>query len=148
MFSRSFFSWRCSETVETSAAAAQVWRQWADVANWPRWDAGLEWARLDGAFESGAVGTIKPIGGRAVSFTLTRVVVGDEFVDRSRLPLTTVEFRHAYRLTSDGRAIITHEVSMRGLLAPLFGCLVGRKIERGLRRAMSALSAQAAAEAE
>jgi Polyketide cyclase / dehydrase and lipid transport len=53
-------SWRCAETIEIAADADQIWRIWSDVANWPRWDGELEWAKLNGPFEAGVVGAMKP----------------------------------------------------------------------------------------
>jgi hypothetical protein len=81
-----------------------------------------------------------------VAFVLTRIEPGVEFVDRARLPLATIAFRHVYRPEPQGGGRITHEVSITGPLALLFGCTLGRKIAKHLRAAMSTLSDQAAAE--
>ena len=47
-------------TRETTATREQVWELWADVPNRTRWDADLEYARLDGPFQTGSTGGPKP----------------------------------------------------------------------------------------
>jgi hypothetical protein len=141
------FRWTHVESMPTPATAAQIWRKWAQVEDWPAWDRDLLWARLDGPFAAGSSGRMKPAAGPAVRFVLTRVVEGREFVDRGRLPLTRLEFRHVYEPDAQGGGRILHQVTMTGLLAPVFARLVGRRIKAGLRHAMERLSETAAADA-
>ncbi|CAK3621382.1 Polyketide cyclase [Vibrio crassostreae] len=140
------FKWSYSEKVMTNATAEQVWAIWEQAELWPSWDSELTWVKLDGPFKSGTKGKMQPVGGPIVEFTLTEVEVNRRFVDRARLPLTNMEFSHFYELDDDknGTASICHSVTMTGLLAPLFGFILGRKIKKHLRGAMEDLSQQAA----
>lgn len=134
------FEWVHVEAVNTPATAAQVWSVWADAENWPKWDDQLEWVKWQGPFVEGAIGTMKPAGGPVVSFVLTQVKEFSHFIDRAKLPLTTVDFIHRYEPASDGGGRIVHSVEMRGFLAPLFGRIIGSKIKMHLHQAMEKLS--------
>lgn len=138
------FSWTYSEAVPTPASASQIWARWQDAENWPTWDSELDWVRLEGPFEVGTTGKMKPSTGPEVAFELSEVSPEKSFSDTARLPLTKMVFQHEYFPQEDGGAAhIRHTVSMTGLLAPLFGKLIGRQIKAHLRGAMEALSVQA-----
>ena len=34
--------WEYEYSMETSAGAGELWRHWADMAAWPRWNDGIE----------------------------------------------------------------------------------------------------------
>ncbi|HDI3197774.1 SRPBCC family protein [Vibrio cholerae] len=139
------FKWSYSEKVTTDATAEQVWAIWEQAELWPSWDSELVWVKLDGPFKAGTQGKMQPVGGPVVEFTLTEVEVNRKFIDRARLPLTTLDFAHFYEHTGDkeGTSYIRHSVTMTGLLAPLFGFILGRKIKKHLRGAMEDLSQKA-----
>ena len=42
--------WHAEHTLETTAPPERIWEQMQAVADWPRWDTGLAWAELPGAF--------------------------------------------------------------------------------------------------
>jgi len=132
--------WQYSEVVNTTATSKQIWAIWKDAENWSRWDSELEWVKLHGPFVEGTKGTMKPRGGPVVVFELTNIEENRKFVDCAKLPLTTLEFIHRYETLADGGGKIIHSVEMRGLLAPLFGHLIGSKIRTHLREAMLKLS--------
>ncbi|MFD1792691.1 hypothetical protein ACFSE0_13800 [Ochrobactrum teleogrylli] len=113
--------------------------------HWPTWDSELEWVILHGPFVEGTKGTMKPRQGPKVTFELVKVVPNESFVDRARLPLTTLDFGHYYFPSDNAgsEAMITHTVEFRGFLAPLFGRLIGRNIKLHLRSAMEKLAEQA-----
>lgn len=144
------FTWKHSETVDTQADAAQIWALWSDPRTWPQWDSSLESASLDGGvFIPGAKGRVKPKKGITSEFVLLEVKPLESFVNRSQLPLTTLDMGHFYTpaTAESGSARITHTVVFDGWLAPLFGFFIGRKIRQHLRPAMLELArlAQAAA---
>ena len=60
-------------TVETTASPAAIWNIWQDVENWNTWDAGIEYSRLDGPFQTGTTGILKPKEGPLVKTKLTGV---------------------------------------------------------------------------
>ena len=51
--------WTTTASAVTRAGTA-VWRLWSDVEGWRRWDEEVEWSRLDGPFEVGSRGVLKP----------------------------------------------------------------------------------------
>lgn len=139
------FIWIYSEDVPTQATAEQIWEMWKDAATWPCWDSELEWVKLDGNFVTGTRGSMKPASGPVVKFLLNKVVVNRSFSNIARLPLTHLAFEHEYfPPQNDGvPAQIRHSVTMSGLLAPLFGRIIGSKIKIHLRQAMLELSERA-----
>jgi hypothetical protein len=51
--------WETTSTLETAVPATAVWeRAYADVGAWPRWNAELKSASLDGALRAGATARI------------------------------------------------------------------------------------------
>ncbi|ECU9164112.1 TPA: hypothetical protein G5T75_004903 [Salmonella enterica] len=139
------FTWTYSEQVTTLATPEQIWAMWQDASSWPCWDSELEWVRLEGEFVAGTVGLMKPASGPEVRFCLSDVVPLRSFSDVAQLPLTRLVFNHEYisPQESNGAAQIRHSVTMYGLLAPLFGRFIGRKIKTHLRQAMQELSQRA-----
>lgn len=136
------FIWKYSEEVSTEASASEIWAQWQDTATWPRWDKELEWVRLNGDFVKGTSGKMKPASGPEVEFILEEVIVNKFFSDSAKLPLTRLVFEHEYipsAHSGDG-AKIRHTVTMTGILAPLFGRVIGSKIRLHLRDAMTELT--------
>jgi len=138
------FKWQFSETVSTNATSDQIWALWEDAPNWPKWDSEIEWVKLDGSFTQGTRGSMKPSQGPKVAFELSEVTPGKSFSDTAQLPLTKMVFSHEYLPSeSQGSAQIRHTVTMTGLLAPLFGRVIGSQIKQHLREAIENLSAQA-----
>ena len=137
------FKWAYSEQVKTDADAVQIWTMWKNAEAWPEWDSELEWVKLEGPFKTGTKGKMQPVGGPAVDFTLIEVLQHKKFVDRARLPLTTLDFSHTYESEHGNSAYICHSVTMKGLLAPIFGFVLGRKIKKHLRASMEDLCSRA-----
>lgn len=125
-------------TVETKAPAKAIWEVWKDVSNWKSWDHGLEFSKIDGPFEAGTTGTLKPKGGPLVHTKLTCVEPKKRFVDEARLPLTTIIVSHSL-VESGSRTFVTHEIQMKGCLAFFFAIVIGRDMKKNLPREMEAM---------
>jgi len=140
------FVWQYSETVDTHATAATIWQFWSDPATWHTWDDEVTSAAIHGDFIEGAKGIMQPASGPKVAFELVRVDPHTSFTNRAKLPLSTLDFSHVYIPPSaaGAPAQITHGVEIRGLLAPLFGFLIGRGVKKHLRTAMLKLVDKAA----
>lgn len=138
------FKWEFTETIETDATPEQIWSLWENVNTWPLWDKEISWVKLHGPFLAGTHGQMKPIDGPKVNFTLIEVEKNKKFIDQAKLPLTVMNFSHFYHVpTSEGgKSTIQHHVEIKGLLAPLFGFIIGRKIKKHLKQAMICLSTQ------
>jgi hypothetical protein len=135
--------WTTKASHRSTATPAQVWARWTDVDSWNEWDHEVVSSSLEGPFEPGTTGSMKPKGGPPVRFTLTAVKPNAEFSDSARLPLTTLEFHHTVVPNGAG-SNIEHRVTMRGPLTFFFKRVVGAKIEKGLPDAVASLAALAA----
>ncbi len=129
--------------VDTCATPEALWRIWSDVGNWPRWDHGIEWARLEGPFEEGTAGRLKPKGGPEVPFVLLWADPERGFSDESRLPLGRLRFEHRWRPFENGRIEIVHRVCFHGPMGFLYAFLMGPSFRRDLPKAMKTLARMA-----
>jgi len=134
--------WSIEETIVIDAPAEIVWELWTDVEHWNVWDHGIAWSRIEGAFEKGAHGVLKPKSGPKSKFTLVEVQKGKRFKDISRLPLCTIEFDH--QLTPEqGRVRVTHSISLVGPLSFLFTRILGKQFSHDLAAAVKTLASLA-----
>lgn len=121
-------------TVATKASPDTIWNIWKDVENWKKWDHGIEFSHIEGPFDIGTKGTLKPKGGPVVPTVLTHVKPLNAFVAESRLFLARIIVSH------DMTGIhVTHQIEMKGPLAFLFAFLIGRKMKKNLPQEMLAM---------
>jgi len=130
--------WTFEHTETTTATPAQVWARYAEPVTWPEWDPETAAVTLQGPFEAGTRGTLKPVKGPATRFTLTEVTPHVGFTDVSRLPLARLTFTHRIDPTPTGSRF-THHVTLHGPLSPLFARIIGKNIA-SLPAAMRALA--------
>ncbi len=125
-------------SIKTKAKPEAIWSLWKNINEWSQWDHGIEASQLDGPFETGSKGWLKPKGGPKVNFKLLEVVPLKKFHDRSFLPLANLDFVHT--IESDGEySTITHQVEMTGLLTFLFSKVIGNGIKKDMPFAMEKL---------
>lgn len=125
-------------TVETSATREQIWHMWQDVANWKRWDHGIEYSSIEGPFQAGVRGVLKPKGGPLVKTQLTCVEPMSMFVDESTLFLGRIIVSH-FIVEAKGKREVTHQIEMKGPLAFLWAYLIGRTMRKNLPQEMQAM---------
>lgn len=125
-------------TVETTASPETVWKIWQDVSKWNTWDHGIEFSTINGPFQAGTTGTLKPKGGPLVHTTLTQVEPMKMFADEAKLPLTRIIVSHSLT-ESGGKTYVTHTIEMRGLLSFVFAFLMGRNMKKNLPQEMMAM---------
>jgi hypothetical protein len=130
-------------TIRSAAPPAAFFARWADVATWPAWNADTEWVRLDGPFEQGATGVLKPRGGPRTRFVVTSLVPGREFVDVSRLLGARLTFAHVVIAQEDGGCRVDVRVSIDGPLRALWSRIIGRGIAETLQDDLDRLAAVA-----
>ncbi len=126
------------QTLETKATPAQIWQVWKDVKNWNTWDHGIEHSTLDGPFEAGTTGSLKPKGGPLVYTKLTQVEPFKLFIDVAQLFLAQITVSH-YLSESDGKTLVTHQIEMTGPLAFFFALVIGRNMKKNLPQEMEAM---------
>lgn len=124
--------WPATHTEITTARPQDVWALWEAVPRWTQWDEGLDEISIDGPFQVGTTGHIKPTGGPTLKFALIEVDPGRAFTDETRLPLCKLRFAHTLTSEPDGRTAVTLTVSFHGLLRPLFQRVIGKDIAREL----------------
>ena len=128
----------------TSASRDALWQVWTDVDSWAGWDDHMESAHLDGAFEAGATGTIKPKGAPAGPVTFTEVVPLQRWVSVSPTPLGNLIFTHS--IDDDGRKrTLTEHLRAEGLIAPVFRLIWARRRRAAGKETLAALAARAGA---
>jgi len=123
------FNWKVTEKVSTKASKEEIWAIWEDVQNWPMWDNDLEWSRIEGSFEEGAKGELKPKGWPVTSFLITNLSIENSFETETCMPFTKLVFDHQI-LEENGVNQIIHTATARGLLAPILKFTLGRKLQR------------------
>jgi uncharacterized protein YndB with AHSA1/START domain len=121
--------WTISATAVTSASPEHVWAIYRDVANWPRWDKGLERYQPDGPFATGTPGILQPTDGPELPFSLIQVEPGRLFVDNTPIgPETAIIGRHVLTPLATGTQI-THTVEIEGPDAEAMAEAMGFKQE-------------------
>jgi hypothetical protein len=123
--------WTAEHTLITNATRESVWKAWADVENWPSWDKGVEWCRLNGEFKAGTTYTLKPVGGPEAKAVITDCQPLKRFADVTKLPLANMEFVHELAEMADGLHV-THRVTISGPLSFLFAQVIGKDTARDL----------------
>ena len=130
--------------VRSTAAPAEFFARWADMASWPEWNTDTEWVRLDGPFATGSTGRLKPKGGPRVKFVLTSVVPDREFVDTSLLVGARLVFRHTVTAREDGGDTrVDVDVSLSGPLARVWNALLGKGFRTSTQPDLDRLAAAA-----
>ena len=125
---------------QTTAKKEQVWKLWADVANWNTWDSTVESSKLHGDFSIGAKGVVKPVGGPKYKFEIIDCKPLKTFTNRSYLPLCKADFILILDETQDG-LLITYRVEMTGLLTFFFSKIIGQIMAKGLPKGIEDLVA-------
>ncbi len=131
--------WCKKVSIKTNASRKGIWKLWADVENWNKWDKEVEFSKLNGKFEQGTYGILKSRKSPKSKFILISVKEGEEFTTRSFLPLAKMDFIHQIN-EQNGELYITHSIQISGLFSFLFSKIIGEKIVNKLPEAMSSLS--------
>jgi hypothetical protein len=133
--------WEYEHSIEGKASKKAIWDMYSDVTTWPKWDNGIEWIKLDGAFEEGASGTIKPRGQEALPFRLTRVEPDSGFSDETEVPGAglMIGFTHTLESVGEGLTRMTHHVQISGPAAGSLGPSMGPGITEGVPDTMRSL---------
>jgi len=129
-------------STQINAPAATVFTLYENVAQWPLWDTDVKSASIQGAFVSGARGVIVPNGGPKCDILFSEVTRNQGFKAECKLPLCKMRFEHVLE-TKEGGTKATHRVVFEGLLAPLFGRLIGSGMRKTLPHAMAGMKAAA-----
>ncbi len=118
------------ESVSISAAPAKIFSVYAKVAEWPVWDKEVESASLNGAFKLGSEGKIKPKGAPESAIKIIELTEHKSFTIECKLPLCKMHFVHVLSEVNASTTKVVNQLEFTGLLAPLFGRLIGKSISK------------------
>jgi hypothetical protein len=132
--------WQTSAAFEAEVAAAAVWkRAYADADAWPRWNAEIRRASLDGPLRLGARAKIVFSSGLRLRFRVVEFEQGRLFTDESRLPGARMGHRHLLEPGAEGACRLTNTIYIEGALAPLWRRILGPAAARTLPDAQRAV---------
>jgi hypothetical protein len=98
----------------TTAYPENIWKLWADVPNRRSWDDSLEYANLEGSFQSGAAGRIKLKGQPERKFEILDCIPLQKYTDRFFLSMGgKMDWVHTITKTGDGHNV-TFDVNVFG----------------------------------
>ena len=126
------------QSIDISATPSEVFSVFEKVSEWPTWDPETESSSIEGSFEAGTVGKIKPKGAPESKIELIEVTKDKSVTVGCKLPLCKMHFIHLLYPTESGTRVV-YQVAFIGFLAPLFGRLIGRSIDKTLPNTLEGL---------
>ena len=117
---------------------AEIWRVWADVNNWPKWDKELEYCQMDHTFSVGNQFILKSKGGPKVKIILSEIKPNEKFTDFCKFPGATMHDAHELEETPNGLRI-TNTITVTGILGFIWVHLVAKNVVNSLPEQMDAL---------
>lgn len=133
--------WETTSTLEAAVPTAAIWeRAYAGAGAWPRWNAEIKRASLDGPLALGAKAKIVFRTGLRLRFEVVEFEDGRLFTDESRLPGARMGHRHLVEPTASGESKLTNTIYIEGPLAPLWRRILGPAAARALPGAQRAVT--------
>jgi hypothetical protein len=137
--------WAYEHSVETTVAAAAIWRLWADVASWGRWNKDIEAVELRGSFAEGSTISMTPAGQDAVQLRLAEVRENELFVDEAEFAGVLLRTAHRLEQLDERRVRVTYRMEITGSSADDLGPQIGPQITADFPETMAALVERAGA---
>ena len=106
---------------------------------WPKWNAEIKHASLDGPLALDAKARIVFGTGLRLRFRVVEFEQNRLFTDESRLPGARMGHRHVVELTESGGCRLTNTIYIEGTLAPLWRRILGPAATRTLPDAQRAV---------
>jgi hypothetical protein len=138
--------WVAEHSIETTAAAEAIWREWSDVEHWPEWNGDIERIELDGPFAAGSRITMTPIGDEPVELRIAESIEPELFVDEADLGEIVVRTIHRIVPLDEERARVTYRMEITGPAADTVGPEVGPEISGDFPQVLAALAERAESE--
>jgi hypothetical protein len=135
--------WYAEHTLETTTEPEAIWLRWLDVAGWPDWDEGLEWARLLGPLKVGSSGSLKRKGSLRQRFRVEEVQEGREIICLVKWLLTRMRWVLRVEPSNLGSRV-THRLEVQGPMAWWLRLTSARRIRLTLAPAVRKLARIAA----
>lgn len=124
--------WETTSVLEAPVEPAAVWDgAYAEADAWPRWNAELKRAKLEGPLRAGAEARIVFRAGLRLRFGVVEFEDGRLFTDEARLPGARMGHRHLVEPIADGSRL-TNTIYIEGPLAGLWRRILGPAAARTL----------------
>ena len=137
--------WETTSEREAPVSPADVWaRAYADADAWPRWNAELRRATLDGPLREGAEARIVFRTGLRLRFRVVEFEDGRLFTDEARLPGARMGHRHLVEPAGEGGSRLVNTIYIEGPLAGLWRRILGPAAARTLPGAQGEIARLAA----
>ena len=128
--------WSRSHSIVThEVTKEQMWKLFADVNHWHTWDAGVEYAQLEGKFEQGNHFMFQPKGGPKLKIGIVEATENKSFTDYTKFPLAKMYGEHTFEETPNGLKLTT-TMTVKGILSFLWVKIVAQKIVDTLQEDM------------
>jgi hypothetical protein len=132
--------WETTSTLEADVSPTAAWdRAYASAEAWPKWNAEIKRAHLDGPLALGAKAKIVFGTGLRLRFRVVEFEEGRLFTDESRMPGALMGHRHLIERTEGGGSRLTNTIYIEGALAPLWRRIMGPAAARTLPDAQHAV---------
>jgi hypothetical protein len=132
--------WETTSTLDANVPPVEIWRvAYEDAEAWPKWNAELKRATLNGPLALGATAKIVFRTGLRLRFEVVEFERSRLFTDESRLPGARMGHRHLVEPTADGSCRLTNTIYIDGPLAPLWRRILGPAAARTLPNAQRAV---------
>jgi hypothetical protein len=93
--------WTYEHAARTEAAPERLWELWADIANWPSWNAGIEHITATGPLAVGTTITFDD-----VTVTITELSDGESFTDQAVFGDAVIRTVHRVERLGDGARVV------------------------------------------
>ncbi len=132
--------WETTSRLEADVSPAAVWESaYASAEAWPKWNAEIKRAHLDGPLALGARAKIVFGTGLRLRFRVVEFEEGRVFTDESRMPGARMGHRHLIEPTGGGGCHLINTIYIEGALAPLWRRIMGPAAARALPDAQHAV---------
>jgi uncharacterized protein YndB with AHSA1/START domain len=121
----------------------QIWRVWAEVAEWPTWNSDIERIEFDGPFTAGSRILMTPFGQEPIELRIAEAVEPERFVDEADLGEIVVRTTHRVQRLGDRRTEVTYRMEITGPAADTLGPQIGPQISADFPQTLAALVARA-----
>lgn len=132
--------WETASSLDADVSPAAVWRRaYADADAWPKWNAEIKRASLDGPLALGSTARVVFETGLRLRFRVVEFEDGRLFTDEARLPGARMGHRHLIEPNEKGTRL-TNTIYIDGPLAPLWRRIMGPAAARSLPEAQGAIA--------
>jgi len=132
--------WEMTSTLDAEVSPAAVWeRAYADAGAWPKWNAEIKRASLDGPLRLGATARILFRTGLRLRFRVVECEEPRLFTDEARLPGARMGHRHMVEPGAAGGCRLTNTIYIEGLMSPAWRRIMGPVAARSLPDAQRAV---------